>query len=132
MRKYKFHIDISDVISEFQKNLLSVNSHNYRLPEILRMVVSSYRKDHVSEMQFIGRFCMYYSEDGDQPAIDSQIMLNAILGLRVSLFNILNHYMLVNMANEENQYPVELHYVHLKNDHLLLEFEYNDHGRISI
>lgn len=132
MALYKFYIDVTDAVNEFHKNILSVNSHNYRIEEIFRMVVGSYRKDHVTQMQYIGRFCMYYAEDGNQPAIDSQIMLNGILGLRITLFNLLDKYMLVNIKNEENQYPVELRFIQFKNNHLLLEYEYTDHGSTTI
>ena len=132
MALYRFHIDVSLIIAEFTKNILSVSSQNYRIEEIFRMIINTYKKDPVMETQYIGRFCMHYSEDGDQPAIDSQIMLNAIMLLRGSLHDLLDNYMLINKKNIDDQYPVELRYVQMKHNHLLLEFEYNDHGNISI
>lgn len=132
MSLYRFHIDISSLIDTFMKNIISVSSQNYRIEEILRMIVSSYRSTNHIEIQFIGRFCMYYSEDGQDPATDSQIMLNAIMCLRNDLHNLLDSYMLINKKNMNNQYPVELRYLQLKHNHLLLEYENNDHGNVSI
>lgn len=83
-------------------------------------------------MHYIGRFCMRYAEDGNNDVIDSQIMLNAILCLRASLHSLLDNYMLINKKNIDNQYPVELRFVQMKHNHLLLEFEYTSHGNISI
>lgn len=132
MSSVLYNFDIKDHLDNFYKDILSVSSHNYKIEDICNMIISSYKRDHITEMQVIGRFCMYYAGDGQTPDIDMHLMANAIKRLRISLFKMLDDFQLVHMRNENNQFPYELHFKSLTNEYLLIDARIPNHASTSI
>jgi hypothetical protein len=90
---------------------------------IISMIVNTYKTEHHSEIQYIGRFCMHYADEADQPVEDAHTMLRAILNLRIGLFKMLDNFSLVNQLNENNQYPFKIKFKSLYEEHLVLDVE---------
>lgn len=124
MKKYRFVINVTDLINDFNKNMYSIKNHDYNIENIFRMIVNSYKKDSHLETTIICKYASILNENSLDYATDSQITLNSILLLRNKLFDLLNNYSLINKRNEDNQYPVNFTFKQLKYDDLIIEYEH--------
>ena len=125
MNNTVYRFDIKAEMAEFYKDIISVKNHNYKIDQIVGMIISTYKNESVNEIQNIARYCMEIMADDDKACTDMHILLNAILRLRLDLFRLLNDFELVHMRNENNQFPYQLHLKSLTNEYLLIEARIN-------
>lgn len=146
---YTYHFNVEEIIIKFRESLKSISEHHYNVSEVIRMVINTYRDNAQDAIHYIGRYCMYYCETSNDPATETQIMFNAIMMLRVELFDMLNKFTLTNKQNQTTypitnnisitytglsipQFPYKLRFKSLKDVHLLIEVEIENHDSASI
>lgn len=107
MTKNVFYLDIDVLLKQFLCDVRTCSSQNYRMLEVLMMIVATYKIDNQVDISMLSRFCMYFSDTEDNVR-DAQIMCDAIMNLKNELFLYLNVYGIINMSLPNNPYLYQL------------------------